>query len=327
MLDLSAARVLVTGGSGFLGRHIVARLEADACRDVVAPTHAEYDLTREDRVERLFAAVRPDVVIHAAGLVGGIGANRRHPGRFFYDNITMGVLTMEHARRAGVSKFVTIGTICAYPRDTRVPFREADLWNGYPEETNAPYGLAKKMLLVQGQAYRDQYGFNAIFLLPTNLDGPHDNVDPSTSHVIPALIRRVIGARDAGRDVVEVWGDGSATREFLFVEDAARAIVLAAERYEDGAPLNLGTGREISIRDLASAIARLTGYAGGFAWDASKPNGQPRRCVDVSRARDLIGFEATTPFEDGLARTVAWLESSYPWPAGRSRAPTEAGRP
>jgi GDP-L-fucose synthase len=259
-------------------------------------------------VARLFADARPQVVIHAAGAVGGIGANRAAPGQFFYDNLMMGILTLEYARRSAAQKYVAIGTICAYPKHTPVPFREADLWNGYPEETNAPYGLAKKMLLVQGQAYRRQYDFTSIFLLPANLYGPGDNFDPSSSHVIPALIRRFIESRDVDRPSVEVWGDGTATRDFLYVEDCARAIIAATATYDDEAPVNIGTGIELSIRDAAEAIAALTRFSGRIVWNPSQPNGQPRRCLDVSRAREAFGFSAEVQFADGLARTVAWYE-------------------
>ena len=310
MPDPADNRIVVTGGSGFLGRHVLAELERRGYRSSFAPRKAEYDLTREVDVARLYADVRPDIVLHLAAVVGGIGANRENPGRFFYDNLLMGALTMEHARRAGVQKYVAIGTICCYPKFTPVPFREEDLWNGYPEETNAPYGLAKKMLLVQAQAYRQQYGFNAVFLLPVNLYGPGDNFDPDSSHVIPALIRRFIEARDERRPFVEVWGDGSATREFLYAEDAARAIVLAMEEYESPEPINIGAGFEIAIRDLAHKIRSLVGYAGEIRWDTSKPNGQPRRSLDVSRAELSFGFRATTSFDEGLSHTINWYEQN-----------------
>lgn len=295
-------RFLVTGGEGFLGRRVVARL-GRACAVV---RHADYDLTRETDVRRLFRAYAPDTVIHMAAEVGGIGANRDNPGRFFYRNLMMGALMMEYARRAGVRKFVSIGTICCYPKHTPVPFREETLWDGYPEETNAPYGLAKKMLLVQGQAYRQQYGMNTVFLLPVNLYGPGDNFDPASSHVIPALIRKCLLAQAAGAREVEIWGTGRATREFLYVDDCARAIVLAARRYDSPDPVNIGAGCEISIRALAQQIARLTGFTGKLVWDRSKPDGQPRRCLDTSRARRAFGFRATTPFATGLRRTIAW---------------------
>ncbi len=295
-------RYLVTGGEGFLGRRVVARL-GRACTVV---RHADYDLTRETDVRRLFRAYAPDTVIHMAAEVGGIGANRDNPGRFFYRNLMMGALMMEYARRAGVRKFVSIGTICCYPKHTPVPFREEKLWDGYPEETNAPYGLAKKMLLVQGQAYRQQYGMNAIFLLPVNLYGPGDNFDPASSHVIPALIRKCVLAQAAGAREVAIWGTGRATREFLYVDDCARAIVLAARRYNSPEPVNIGAGCEISIRKLAQQIAQLTGFTGKLVWDRSKPDGQPRRCLDTSRAQRAFGFRATTPFATGLRRTIAW---------------------
>ncbi|HTK29903.1 MAG TPA: GDP-L-fucose synthase [Vicinamibacterales bacterium] len=306
MVELSSLRIAVTGGSGFLGSHVVSRLQARGCGDIVVPRKAEYDLTREEAVSRFFDDYAPDVVIHLAAVVGGIGANRANPGRFFYDNLMMGALTMEQARRHGVAKYVAIGTICCYPKFTPVPFREEDLWNGYPEETNAPYGLAKKMLSVQAQAYRQQYGFNSIFLLPVNLYGPGDNFDPASSHVIPALTRRFVEARHAGARKVVVWGDGTATREFLYVADAAEAIVLATERYDGDEPVNIGAGFEISIADLAQKIAALTGFDGVIEWDATKPNGQPRRSLDVRRAERLFGFRARTTFEEGLDRTVAW---------------------
>jgi GDP-L-fucose synthase len=306
MIDLRSQRVAVTGGAGFLGTHVVAALESRGCRHIVVPRKSEYDLTREDAVVRFYADHRPDVVLHLAAVVGGIGANRENPGRFFYDNLIMGALTMEHARLSGVKKYVAIGTICCYPKFTPVPFREEELWNGYPEETNAPYGLAKKMLAVQSQAYRDQYGFNSIFLLPVNLYGPGDNFDPASSHVIPALVRKFVEAQERGDRQVVVWGDGTATREFLYVTDAAEGILLAAERYDGSDPVNLGAGFEISIRELAHKIAALTGFTGDLTWDTAKPNGQPRRCLDVSRAEQLFGFRATTSFDAGLKTTVEW---------------------
>jgi len=302
-------RILVTGGAGFLGRHVVAEIERRRLGAVAAPRKAQFDLTREADVCRLFETVRPHVVIHLAAIVGGIGANRESPGRFFYENVMMGALVMEQARLAGVEKFVGVGTICAYPKLAPVPFHERDLWNGYPEETNAPYGIAKKMLLVQGQAYRQQYGFCAIHLLPVNLYGPHDNFDPASSHVIPALIRKFLEAVDSGARTVSCWGTGNATREFLYVEDCARAIVDATERYDAPEPVNIGAGFEISIRDLAHLIAELTGFRGEIAFDPTKPDGQPRRSLDVTRARDGFGFTGSTGFRDGLARTIAWYKT------------------
>src|SRR5215831_19571373 len=313
MMDLSTKRVLVTGGSGFLGRHVVCAFERHGCRDVVVVRKAQCDLTREADVERMYAVLRPQVVVHLAAIVGGIGANRESPGRFFYENVMMGALVMEQARLAGVEKFVGVGTICAYPKLAPVPFHERDLWNGYPEETNAPYGIAKKMLLVQGQAYRQQYGFCAIHLLPVNLYGPHDNFDPASSHVIPALIRKFLEAKAAGAGEVVCWGTGNATREFLYVEDCAEAIVRATERYDSPEPVNIGAGFEISIRDLAELIAELTGFSGRLVFDRTKPDGQPRRSLDVTRARHAFGFQATTDFRDGLRRTIDWYrESSRP---------------
>jgi GDP-L-fucose synthase len=306
MRDLTSFRIAVTGGAGFLGSHVVSALRARGCRGVVVPRKAQYDLTREEDVRRFYDQHRPDIVIHLAAVVGGIGANRENPGRFFYDNLVMGALTMEHARRTGVGKYVAVGTICCYPKFTPVPFREDDLWNGYPEETNAPYGLAKKMLLVQAQSYRQQYDFNAIFLLPVNLYGPGDNFDPASSHVIPALVKKFVEARASGASEVPVWGDGSATREFLYVEDAAEGIVRATERYDGPDPVNLGAGFEISIRELAGRIAALTGFTGRIVWDVEKPNGQPRRLLDVSRAEELFAFRAATNFEAGLKQTVEW---------------------
>jgi GDP-L-fucose synthase len=302
-----SARVLVTGGAGFLGSALVDTLRARGCSDIVIPRSREYDLREADAIVRLYEATRPQVVIHLAATVGGIGANRGNPGRFFYDNAIMGIQVMEHARRVGVQKFVAIGTVCAYPKFTSVPFKEDALWNGYPEETNAPYGLAKKMLLVQGQAYRAQYGFNAIFLLPVNLYGPRDNFDLQSSHVIPAMIRKFLAAKEQGASVVTLWGDGSPTREFLHVEDAAEAIALATERYDGPEPVNLGSGEEISIRELAELIAAEVGFRGEIVWDTSQPNGQPRRRLDVSRAEALFGFRATRSFHDGVRQTLDWF--------------------
>lgn len=298
-------RVLVTGGSGFLGSHLVERLGALGAACFV-PRRAEYDLTRQDAVERLFADARPELVMHLAAEVGGIGANRAAPGRFFYANAMMGVMVVEEARRAGVRKLVQVGTVCAYPRNTRVPFREEDLWTGYPEETNAPYGVAKKALLVQLAAYREQYGLNGIYLLPTNLYGPRDNFDPATSHVIPALIRRMDEARRSGAGELAVWGTGNASREFLYVDDAARGLILAAERYDGPEPVNLGTGSEIRIAELASLVASLVGYEGRIAFDPSLPDGQPRRSLDTRRALERFGFRARVPFREGLRRTIDW---------------------
>ncbi len=305
----SGRRVLVTGGGGFFGRHLVARLARERPAALLAPRAKDYDLREAGAVERCLADTRPDCVIHAAAAVGGIGANRLHPGRFFYDNAIMGLHLIEAARRLGVAKFVCLGTVCAYPGDTPVPFREEDLWNGYPEVTNAPYGLAKKMLLVQLQAYRQEYGFAGIYLIPVNLYGPGDNFDPESSHVIPAMIRRFAEAKEKGLDEVVLWGDGSPTREFLHVADAAEAVVLAAERYDAPEPVNVGTGAEIAIRDLADRVARATGYTGRIAWDPSRPNGQMRRRLDTTRAREAFGFTARIGFDEGLAETVAWWQA------------------
>lgn len=299
-------RVLVTGGAGFLGSYVVEKLRQRGCEHIFVPRSREFDLTQEHAVEAVYAWARPDVVIHLAAVVGGIGANRENPGKFFYDNLMMGVLLIEHARRRGVEKFVAVGTICAYPKFTPLPFHEDALWDGYPEETNAPYGLAKKMLLVQAQAYRQQYDMNAIYLLPVNLYGPRDNFDPQNSHVIPALIKKCVDALEEGQEDIVVWGDGSPTREFLYAADAAEGILLAAERYNKPAPVNLGTGFEISIQDLVQRIVTQTGFAGRIVWDTSKPNGQPRRCLDTTRAYQEFGFRALTPFHEGLAHTVAW---------------------
>jgi len=302
-------RILLTGGGGFLGGFIAAELQQRNPAAIFTPRATELDLRDAAAVRDYLGEHRPNLVIHAAAVVGGIGANRSHPGQFFYDNAVMGLHLIEESRRAGVEKFVCLGTICAYPKHTPIPFREEELWNGYPEETNAPYGLAKKMLLVQLQAYRQEYGFNGIFLLPVNLYGPRDNFDLETSHVIPAMIRKFIEARERGEQQVVLWGDGSPTREFLYVEDAAKAVVIAAERYDSAEPVNLGRGEEIAIRDLARLIAERTGFRGEIVWDATKPNGQPRRMLDVSRAEREFGFSATTSFEAGMARTIAWYES------------------
>ena len=303
-------RVMVTGGGGFLGGAVVRGLEQAGATEIFAPRSRDYDLRTGDGVDRALAHGHPELVIHLAAVVGGIGANRENPGRFFYENAVMGIELMERSRRAGVGKFVQIGTVCSYPKFTPVPFREDDLWEGYPEETNAPYGLAKKMLLVQGQAYRQQYGFDVIHLIPVNLYGPGDNFDPSSSHVIPALIKKCVDAREAGAGHIEVWGTGAASREFLFVDDAAEGIVLAAERYDGADPVNLGVGREITIRQLVEVIAGLTRFTGEIHWDPSKPDGQPRRALDTSRARERFGFVAATGFEEGLRRTIDWYEQS-----------------
>jgi GDP-L-fucose synthase len=307
---LSGKRVCVTGGGGFLGRRVVAALAARGCEDVLVVRKSEYDLVRGSDVERLYREARPEVVIHLAAVVGGIGANRENPGRYFYENMMMGVQLIEGARLAAVEKFVQVGTICAYPKFTPVPFKEDDLWEGYPEETNAPYGIAKKALLVQCQAYRDQYGMNAIYLLPVNLYGPGDNFDPTTSHVIPALIKKFVDASETGARAVEVWGTGAATREFLYVDDAAEGIVLATEAYDGREPVNLGSGMEISIRELAGLIARETDFGGEIVWDASKPDGQPRRALDVTRADELFGFRARVGFMEGLRKTIEWYRTT-----------------
>lgn len=319
MIHLPDKRIVVTGGAGFLGTHLVQRLERLGCRDIFVPIYQEYDLTRADAVERLLAQHRPEVLIHLAAVVGGIGANRANPGSFFYANAIMGIQLIEAARRHGVEKTVVLGTICAYPKFTPVPFREEDLWNGYPEETNAPYGIAKKALLVQCQSYREQYGMNAIFLLPVNLYGPGDNFDLESSHVIPALVRKCAEAVEEGRDEIVLWGDGSPTREFLYVEDAAEGITLATEHYDKPDPVNLGSGMEISIRDLAAKIAGITGFSGRIVWDATKPNGQPRRCLDVSRAEKEFGFRASTPFDIGLRKTIEWYQSRRLAPASKNQ--------
>jgi GDP-L-fucose synthase len=299
-------RVLVTGGSGFLGSFVVAQLQARGAGAVVVPRSRDYDLVDLEAARRLYRDARPDLVIHLAAVVGGIGANQKRPAEFFYQNLLMGVQVLDQAHVHRVEKFVGVGTVCSYPKHTPIPFSEAHLWDGYPEETNAPYGLAKKMLIVQSQAYRAQYGFNAINLLPTNLYGPGDNFDTETSHVIPALVRRCLEARHAGRPRITCWGTGTPTREFLYVEDAAEAIVLAAERYDTSEPMNLGSGEEISMRELAELIRKATGYAGEIEWDPTRPDGQPRRCLDTTRARRELGFAARTPLKIGLERTVQW---------------------
>jgi GDP-L-fucose synthase len=302
-------RVVVTGGAGFLGSFVVERLRELGCRDICVPRSCTYDLRDRDAIIALYSEARPHIVIHLAAIVGGIGANRQNPGRFFYDNAIMGIQLVEYARQFDVRKLVIVGTVCSYPKFTPVPFREDDLWSGYPEETNAPYGLAKKMLLVQAQAYREQYGLNAIYLLPGNLYGPRDNFDLQTSHVIPAIIRKCMEAVEKGLSEVILWGDGSATREFLYVEDAAEGILLGTERYEGMAPANLGTGEEITIRDLAALIARSTGFDGKIVWDTSQPNGQPRRCLDITRAKGFFGFHPQVDLKTGVSRTIEWYRT------------------
>ena len=303
-------RVVVTGGAGFLGSFMIEKLQQRGAAEVFVPRSRDYNLCDLEAVRQLLADARPDVVVHLAARVGGIGANREHPADFFYDNLMMGVQLIHESWRMGIEKFVALGTVCAYPKFTPVPFKEDDLWEGYPEETNAPYGLAKKMLLVQSQAYRQQYGFNSIFLLPVNLYGPRDNFDLETSHVIPALIRKCVDAKEQGKDMIEAWGDGSPTREFLYVEDAAEGILLAAERYNDSLPVNLGSSYEISIKELMETIARLTGFEGQIIWDTTKPNGQPRRKLDTTRAKELFGFQSQISFEEGLRRTIEWYQQT-----------------
>lgn len=306
----SEKRVVVTGGAGFLGSVVVAQLRQKGCRNIWVPRSADYDLVQMDAVRRLYDDAAPDIVLHLAARVGGIGANQANAGRFFYDNLMMGTQLMEMGRQRGLEKFVALATICAYPKYTPVPFREDDLWGGYPEETNAPYGLAKKMMLVQAQAYRQQYGFNAIVLFPVNLYGPGDNFDMQTSHVIPALIRKCVEAQAKHEPHIVLWGDGSPSREFLYVDDAARAILMAAEHYNSSEPVNIGTGAEITIQDLAHLIADEVGYKGHLVWDTGKPNGQPRRCLDTRRAKELFGFEATMTLRAGVRKTIGWFQAN-----------------
>jgi len=308
MLNLSEVRIMVTGGAGFLGRPLCRKLRERGCREICVPTVEQYDLTREDNVVCAYDDFRPDVVIHLAAEVGGIGANREHPGRFFYANMAMGMHMIEEARRRGIRKFVQIGTVCAYPKFAPVPFNENDIWNGYPEETNAPYGIAKKALFVMLDGYKREYGLNGAVVVPVNLYGPGDNFNPGTSHVIPALMRKCMEAVDRGDDSITCWGTGQASREFLFVEDAAEGVIRAAEVMDDPIPINLGTGREIRISELVTMIAGLWGFDGRIEWDSTKPDGQPRRCLDVSRAEKLLGWRAQVPFEEGLRRTIDWLK-------------------
>ena len=304
-------RIVVTGGAGFLGKFVTDGLKKRGCKNILIPTIEEYDLTRLDDINRMYDKMKPDIVIHLAAVVGGIGANREHPGEFFYKNLIMGIQLIEQARLRNIEKFVALGTICAYPKFTPVPFKEEDLWNGYPEETNAPYGLAKKMLLVQSQAYRTQYGFNSIFLLPVNLYGPGDNFNPESSHVIPALIKKCVDAIEQGKDYIECWGTGKVSREFIYVADAAEGILLATEFYNGAEPVNIGAGFEITIKELVERIAKLTGFKGEIRWDPTKPDGQPRRRLDVSKAKKYFGFEAKMPFDKGLAETIKWYRENY----------------
>jgi GDP-L-fucose synthase len=301
-------RVVVTGGAGFLGSYVLEGLAKRGCENILVPTIEEYDLVKREDIVRMYDDMRPDIVIHLAAVVGGIGANREHPGKFFYENLMMGVQLIEEGRLRNIEKFVAIGTVCAYPKFAQVPFKEDDIWSGYPEETNAPYGLAKKMLLVQSQAYRDEYDFNSIFLLPVNLYGPKDNFDPASSHVIPALIKKCVDALKAGDDSITCWGTGSASREFIYAEDAAEGILLATEHYNEPDPINIGAGFEITIKDLVEKIAEMTGFKGEIRWDSTKPDGQPRRCLDVSRAKEKFGFQAKTDFDKGLKATIQWYE-------------------
>lgn len=308
---LAKKRIVVTGGAGFLGSHLIAKLREAGCKNIFVPEYPAYDFVKAQDIERMYSEAKPDVVIHLAAVVGGIGANRENPGKFFYENLMMGAQLMEMARQKSVEKFVALGTICCYPKLTPVPFKEEDLWAGYPEETNAPYGLAKKMLLVQSQSYRQQYGFNSIFLMPVNLYGPRDNFDPASSHVIPALIRKCFEAKSQNKKEIVVWGTGKATREFLYVEDAAEGILAAAEKYNKSEPVNLGAEFEITIKDLAELIAELSGFDGEIKWDASKPDGQPRRCLDTSKAEKEFGFKAKTNFNEGLKKTIEWYRGVF----------------
>ena len=304
------SRIVVTGGAGFLGGYVTEALARRGCETILVPKIEDYDFVNMDDVVRMYETMKPDILIHLAAVVGGIGANREHPGEFFYKNLMMGLQLIEQGRLHDIEKFVAIGTICAYPKFTPVPFKEEDLWNGYPEETNAPYGLAKKMLLVQSQAYRQEYGFNSIFLLPVNLYGPGDNFDAASSHVIPALIKKCVDAIENGADYIECWGTGNASREFIYAADAAEGILLATEHYDGAEPVNIGAGFEITIRELAEKMAELTGFDGEINWDSSRPDGQPRRCLDTSRAKELFGFEAKTPFEEGLKATIKWYKQN-----------------
>jgi GDP-L-fucose synthase len=304
-------RVLVTGGTGFLGSYLVQKIKERGCQNIFIPQHDKFDLREKQDVIRMYEEAHPDMVIHLAARVGGIGANMKYPGEFFYDNLIMGIQVMEYARRYNVKKFVATGTICVYPKFTKVPFREEDLWKGYPEENNAPYGLAKKMLLVQAQAYRKQYGFNAIYLLPVNLYGPGDNFHPAHSHVIPGIIRKCLEAIENKQDEIILWGTGKPTREFLCVDDCAEAICLATERYNNPKPVNIGSGLEISIKNLAKLIAALSGFKGKIIWDKTKPDGQPRRCLDISQAEREFGFKAKTDFKEGLKKTIDWYRQNY----------------
>jgi GDP-L-fucose synthase len=299
-------RIVVTGGAGFLGSYICEKLKERGCKQILVPKIEDYNLVKLEDIKKMYDDMKPDIVIHLAAVVGGIGANREHPGKFFYENLMMGVQLIEEGRLRKLEKFVAIGTICAYPKFTPVPFKEEDLWNGYPEETNAPYGLAKKMLLVQSQAYRQEYGFNSIFLLPVNLYGPGDNFNPASSHVIPALIKKCVDAINNGDKYIECWGTGKASREFIYAEDAAEGILLAAEKYNGSEPVNIGAGFEITIKELVEKIVKLTGFEGEIRWDASKPDGQPRRCLDTSKAKQMFGFEAKTKFDEGLKVTIEW---------------------
>ena len=309
-MDIKSKKICITGGAGFLGSHLIENLKSKGCNNIFVPHIEDYDLTTEKDIIKMYQDAKPDIVIHLAAVVGGIGANREHPGSFYYKNLMMGTQLIEQARLYGLEKFVAIGTICAYPKFTPVPFKEEELWNGYPEETNAPYGIAKKCMLVQLQSYRDEYGSKGIFLLPVNLYGPRDNFDPSSSHVIPALIKKCVEAKEAGKNEIICWGTGTATREFLFVEDAAEGIALATEKYDGTEPVNLGAGFEISIKDLVELIVEKTGFQGEIVWDASQPDGQPRRCLDTQRAKEYFGFEAKTKFEEGIEKTIEWYEEN-----------------